>query len=86
MYTQHIIVVHCLFSQDLIADVQDVEEFLMKELPSENIIFSKRIESYAHLDFTWAANAKEMVYDDLMKLLQEYNPLLASVSTLEFTE
>ena len=54
---------------DWLADATDVQ-YLRKNLP--NIVDDFSIDSYNHLDFVWATNAKEAFYDRMLKLMQQY--------------
>ena len=37
---------------DLLADSVDVETFLIPNLNPETLVFTKKVDEYAHLDFT----------------------------------
>ena len=54
---------------DWLADTQDVK-FLKKNLP--NIVDDLNIEFYNHLDFIWATNAKPILYDRMIKLMEKF--------------
>ena len=55
--------------QDWLADPDDVQ-LIRKSLP--NIVDDLSVESYDHVDFVWAMNAKEAVYDRMIKLMQQF--------------
>ncbi|XP_075230311.1 lipase 1-like [Lycorma delicatula] len=56
---------------DILVNYKDVEE-LMNRLP--NLIRNYTIPSdkFNHMDFLWAKNAKELVYDDMMSIMKNY--------------
>ena len=54
---------------DWLADPTDVDA-LRKQLP--NVVDNFDIEFYNHLDFIWGTNAKEELYDRVLKLMQKY--------------
>ncbi len=54
---------------DWLADPDDVQH-LRKNLP--NIVDDLNIEIYDHLDFIWALDVKEKLYDRMMKLMLNY--------------
>lgn len=41
-------------------------------LPSGTIVNEKTIDAFSHLDFIWAQNANELVYQDLLVQLKKY--------------
>ncbi|KAE9322187.1 hypothetical protein PR003_g17300 [Phytophthora rubi] len=41
-------------------------------LPSGTIVHEKTVAAFSHLDFTWAQNANELVYQDLLAQLKKY--------------
>ncbi|GMH36493.1 hypothetical protein BSKO_04361 [Bryopsis sp. KO-2023] len=55
--------------KDMLADVTDVE-LLTEHLPSDILVYSKFLEEYEHLDFTWGIDAHEKIYPDMVKLMQ----------------
>ena len=65
-------------STDLIADVQDVEVYLMQRLSPGTLVFSKKIPGYAHLDYTWSVDAHTQIYEDILQLVHQYNPVTAT--------
>ena len=56
-------------TNDLLANVADIE-FLRKNLP--NIVDDLNIEFYNHMDFIWALNAKQVLYDRMIQLMTNY--------------
>jgi len=57
---------------DLLADKVDVETYIIPNLP--NLVYNKLIDQFSHLDFVWGVHANQYVYDDILTLLQKYNP------------
>lgn len=57
-------------AQDWLATVSDVQ-FLRQNLP--NIVDDLNVEKYNHLDFIWALDAKQMVYDRMLQLMSNYD-------------
>jgi lysosomal acid lipase/cholesteryl ester hydrolase len=55
---------------DWLADPTDVE-YLKNNLP--NIKDDYSISSYAHLDFTWAQNASQVLYNRMIQLMLSVN-------------
>lgn len=55
-------------TNDILADPRDVEE-LIRTLPPQTVIFSKKIPDYEHIDFTWGTHANTRVYNDILHLL-----------------
>jgi hypothetical protein len=53
------------------ADPTDVQKIL-DQAPADKIVFTSYLETYAHLDFTWAYNAKDVLYPDVAKVLTQY--------------
>lgn len=47
--------------RDYLADPTDVQR-LIAELPTDSVVTILDLPTYAHLDFTWAVNAGEMLY------------------------
>jgi pimeloyl-ACP methyl ester carboxylesterase len=45
---------------------------LRSGLPSGTVVYEKTIAAFSHLDFTWAYNANEKVYQDLLSQLNTY--------------
>ncbi|XP_027816132.2 gastric triacylglycerol lipase [Ovis aries] len=54
--------------QDLLADPQDVDLLLSK---LSNLIHYKEIPNYNHLDFIWAMDAPQEVYNEIISLMAE---------------
>ncbi|XP_055281919.1 gastric triacylglycerol lipase [Moschus berezovskii] len=52
---------------DLLADPQDVDLLLSK---LSNLIYHKEIPNYNHLDFIWAMDAPQEVYNEIVSLLE----------------
>lgn len=59
--------------QDALATEDDVKR-IREEMNPERIIHVQLQPLYAHMDFTWAMNAHDEVYRDVVRLLQEFNP------------
>ncbi|XP_006732676.1 gastric triacylglycerol lipase isoform X2 [Leptonychotes weddellii] len=55
---------------DLLADPQDVD-LLLSKLP--NLIYHKKIPPYNHLDFIWAMDAPQVIYNDIVSMMGENN-------------
>lgn len=53
---------------DLLADPQDVYLLLSK---LSNLIYHKEIPNYNHLDFIWAMDAPQEVYNEIVSLMAE---------------
>lgn len=53
---------------DLLADPQDVDNLLPK---LSNLIYHKEILPYNHLDFIWAMNAPQEVYNEMLSMMAE---------------
>eukprot|EP01040_Poterioochromonas_malhamensis_P012373 gene12373-13526_t len=58
-------------SNDYLADPRDVKQ-LVDELPADKIVYQDNQEDYAHLDFTWAFNANERIYNKIIDLFTPY--------------
>ncbi|EGZ17162.1 hypothetical protein PHYSODRAFT_331176 [Phytophthora sojae] len=56
---------------DTFATSTDIEQ-LRSGLPSATIVYEQTIDAFSHLDFTWAQNANELVYQDLLVKLKKY--------------
>lgn len=52
--------------KDWLADPQDVD-LLLPNLP--NLIYHKKIPFYNHLDFIWAMDAPQEIYNEIINLL-----------------
>lgn len=52
--------------KDLLADPQDVDLLLSK---LSNLIHHKEIPNYNHLDFIWAMDAPQEVYNEIISLM-----------------
>uniref|UniRef100_A0A673TXU6 Lipase n=1 Tax=Suricata suricatta TaxID=37032 RepID=A0A673TXU6_SURSU len=55
---------------DLLADPQDVD-LLLPKLP--NLIYHKKIPPYNHLDFIWAMDAPQVIYNEIVSMMGEDN-------------
>lgn len=55
---------------DYLADPEDVKK-LIAELPPSTIVHENAQPKFAHLDYTWAYNANEHIYNDVVDLLQQ---------------
>lgn len=53
------------------ADPTDVQKIL-DQAPADMIVHKLYLERYAHLDFTWAYNAKDVLYPDVLSVLTQY--------------
>jgi pimeloyl-ACP methyl ester carboxylesterase len=58
-------------SQDTIATETDIQQ-LRDALPSGTVVHELAVEEYSHLDLTWAYNANEKMYRDLIEQLDKY--------------
>lgn len=54
-------------TNDWLADPEDVKGLKPK---LKNIVFSKNIEVWNHMDFVWGEDAHSVIYADIIKLLQ----------------
>ena len=60
----------CSGGQDWLADPRDVS-WLKSRI--QNLIYHDIVDSYDHLDFIWASNAVNMIYEKIIKtFLQDY--------------
>ncbi len=48
---------------------------IIDEVRPGTIASAQQIPTYAHLDFTWGVDAHQLVYANVVQLLQKYNPL-----------
>ncbi|XP_045882238.1 gastric triacylglycerol lipase isoform X1 [Meles meles] len=55
---------------DLLADPRDVDHLLSK-LP--NLIYHRKIPPYNHLDFIWAMDAPQVLYNEIVSMMGENN-------------
>jgi pimeloyl-ACP methyl ester carboxylesterase len=60
--------------EDKLADPVDVEK-LLESLPEGSVVFRKYVLGYEHIDFTWAHNADEFVYNDILHNLKEHGSM-----------
>ncbi|EGZ17262.1 hypothetical protein PHYSODRAFT_250132 [Phytophthora sojae] len=56
---------------DTFATSTDIAQ-IRSALPSGTIVHEKPVAAFSHLDFTWAQNANELVYQDLLAQLKKY--------------
>ncbi|OWZ21782.1 Lipase [Phytophthora megakarya] len=56
---------------DTIATAADIKQ-LRDALPSGTIVHELAVQEYSHLDLTWAYNANEKIYQDLLEQLDKY--------------
>lgn len=56
-------------TNDMLANVADIQ-FLRNNLPY--IVDDLNIEFYNHMDFIWASNAKQVLYDRMIQLMSNY--------------
>lgn len=54
---------------DWLADVDDVQ-FLIKNLP--NLVYNQKIDNWDHIDFIWAIDAHQIIYNNMMELMLKY--------------
>ena len=54
---------------DRLADPTDVE-FIQSNVP--NIVDNYFVKNWTHVDFVWALNAKQIVYDRMLQLMTKY--------------
>ncbi|RLN48852.1 hypothetical protein BBJ28_00003114 [Nothophytophthora sp. Chile5] len=57
--------------EDTFATATDIQQ-LRSGLPSGTVVYEKEIDDFSHLDFTWAYNANEKVYQDLLVQIAKY--------------
>ncbi|KAL0482573.1 triacylglycerol lipase [Acrasis kona] len=57
--------------KDYLANVTDIEEFLVKKLP--NVIHLEKVINFKHNDFVWGRTACDKVFLHMINLLGEYN-------------
>ena len=55
-------------SQDWLADIVDVDLNLRPYL--KNVIYSKNIEEFNHMDFIWGEHANTVLFDDIIQLIR----------------
>ncbi|OWZ10909.1 Lysosomal acid Lipase/cholesteryl ester hydrolase [Phytophthora megakarya] len=58
-------------SADTITTATDIKQ-LRDALPSGTIVHELTVKEYSHLDLTWAYNANEKIYQDLLEQLDKY--------------
>ncbi|RLN94008.1 hypothetical protein BBJ28_00009558 [Nothophytophthora sp. Chile5] len=56
---------------DILATATDVEQ-IRSALPTATLVHDAEVLGFSHLDFTWAVNANEKVYQDVLAQLNEY--------------
>lgn len=66
-----------LFSggNDYLADPKDVDQLRAALNSTGSLILDIEVEDYAHLDFTWAPDAAELIYPEFVDLLLKRHPL-----------
>lgn len=57
---------------DWLATEQDITMNLRGKLP--NLIFDQDIDDWNHMDFVWGAHANEILYDNVVTLLDGKQP------------
>ncbi|KAE9336720.1 hypothetical protein PF008_g12878 [Phytophthora fragariae] len=57
-------------ARDTLATQADINK-LRAGLPRGTVVFDKMVD-FGHLDFTWASNAHENVYNDLIQQIRQY--------------
>lgn len=74
-----------LFSggSDLLGDPEDVRD-LVEALPSSTLVHWTEIPDYAHLDFTWGADANVVVYPQVVRLLRHFANRTAGETVSDF--
>lgn len=55
-------------TKDYLANLEDYP-FLLQHLPS-NSTFSNIVPDYAHLDYVWGVDAYELIYKDIIQVLE----------------
>ena len=55
--------------QDWLADPYDIDNNLRPYL--KDIVFSKNMKSWNHMDFVWGESAYKVVYKDLIDLMEK---------------
>jgi hypothetical protein len=51
--------------------MDDVQK-IIDQVPADKIVFTSYQNNYAHLDYTWAYDAHDVIYGDVSKLLTQY--------------
>ena len=60
--------------EDWLATPEDVNKHIRGVMHDEYIVVDKTIPRWNHMDFVWGKRAKELVYDDLIDLINKYKP------------
>jgi len=60
---------------DYLADPTDVE-YIFSQIQNETLVYKKYIPDYNHVDFIWAKDANEQIYNDVVMLMKKYHPLI----------
>jgi len=60
-------------SNDALADPTDVK-LLETQMDSSLIVFSKNVDYYQHLDFTWGLDTNTTIYPDIVKMMKTFFP------------
>ncbi|CAI5701700.1 unnamed protein product [Peronospora effusa] len=58
--------------RDILTTLADMDR-LRAALPSATVIHDEKISNFSHLDFIWATNANEKVYQSLLEQLNRYD-------------
>lgn len=56
---------------DILADSADVDQ-LRNAMPLSTVIYDETISDFSHMDFTWAVNANQKVYQSVLEQLEAY--------------
>ena len=56
--------------KDWLTPRKDVE-WLLTNLPQSAQVLVRHLPTYSHLDFTWAHNAKDNIYRDVVRIFKE---------------
>uniref|UniRef100_A0A7E4ZY95 Lipase n=1 Tax=Panagrellus redivivus TaxID=6233 RepID=A0A7E4ZY95_PANRE len=64
--------VHLYWSdKDWLADKQDIQEWLIPNLPPQYLVENNFVEEFNHMDFIWGLHATEKVYNPIIKTVTE---------------
>ena len=56
-------------TNDWLADPTDVDDYLKPNL--KNVVFTKNIDAWNHMDFIWGKNTHTLIYNDMLKLMEK---------------
>ncbi|KAG6614632.1 putative triacylglycerol lipase [Phytophthora cinnamomi] len=56
---------------DILATAVDIDK-LRNAMPLSTVVYDVRISDFSHMDFTWAVNANEKIYQSLLDQLETY--------------